>query len=108
MEQLVSAVSKQTGITIFIGSSKSDWRVRDRRTIVYIKDVTAGSLLQRVTKLHHYRMTRSGKEGQWTYTIRQDKRANDQEKAMREEAEAAPYRGAEESLDFMAECNSKA
>ena len=85
LDELAAEVSKQTGIAITAGRGRSDWKVKERRTIIFAKDIKASDVLYRVASLHRYRLSRSGKEGEWGYYIWQDKRARDQEIAAVEE-----------------------
>jgi len=88
LEDICKELSKLTGVTIVAGRGKSDWQVKERRTVIFAKDVTARDVLSRLSKLHHYRLSRSGPAGKWAYVFWQDRRSRDEEQALRD-AEAA-------------------
>lgn len=60
LEELAHEISEQTGVKIEVGKGKSDWQVRERKTIVFVKDVPAREILTRVASLHHYRLSSYG------------------------------------------------
>lgn len=54
VSEVLEDLSKQTGVTFNAGYNKSDWQVRDRRVIIFAKNVSAAGLMNsiaRVTKL---------------------------------------------------------
>ncbi|MHB0999689.1 MAG: hypothetical protein ACYC27_10635 [Armatimonadota bacterium] len=81
---VLKTLTDQTGVVLTAGSSKRDWRVIERHLTVRAKDVPLGSFMAGLSQLVNYRISRGGKEGQWSYLFWQDKKAKDIEEAMLE------------------------
>lgn len=69
LEELAHEISEQTGVKIEVGRGKSDWQVRERKTVVFTKDVPAREILTRVASLHHYRLSSYGDGADRYYQI---------------------------------------
>ena len=82
LEDVVKQLSDQTGIVIKAGNGKRDWRVRERRVTIQAKDIRLGDLMDRISKLLNYYLSRGGKDGEWTYLYWQDMRSRALEEEM--------------------------
>ncbi len=91
LEEVAKQLSDQSGITIKAGSSSRDWKVRERRVTIHAKDITIGVMVDEITKLLGFTLSREGKDKEWSYIIWQDKKSRDLESEMltaEKEAEA--------------------
>ncbi|MHB1000704.1 MAG: hypothetical protein ACYC27_15795 [Armatimonadota bacterium] len=82
LEDVLAAMTKSTGIEFTAGSGERDWRVRERKVTIHASDIYAGVLMDEISKLLGYRVTRGGKTGEWSYLFWQDKKAKDLEAEM--------------------------
>lgn len=94
-------LSKQTGVAIYTGNNKQDWRVRDIPLVVYVKDMPLGKLLQAIADCAHVRLTAekiaNAKDDKPAYRLHRNKGKEDEltagldarAKAQRETAEWA-------------------
>ncbi|MGB9589107.1 MAG: hypothetical protein ACPL7O_13085, partial [Armatimonadota bacterium] len=85
-----------------MGKGKSDWRVRERKTIVFANDVPAKEILKLVADLHHYRLSSYGDGTNRYYRIWQDLKARSEEEGLRNNALLEPLKGSWKAVDEMA------
>lgn len=83
LEDVVKQLSDQSGVVIKAGSGKLDWRVKERRVTIQAKDVRLRTLLDEISELLGYHVSRSGKEGEWTYLYWQDLKSRILEREIR-------------------------
>lgn len=91
LQDVANMMIMQSGVTIKTGSGERDWKVRERRVTIHAKDVTVGSLLDKIAALLGFCLSREGKDKEWSYVIWQDKKSRDLENEMltaEKEAEA--------------------
>ena len=79
LEDALKQLSADTGVELKAGSGERDWKVRERRVTIHAKDVSLGKLMEEISKLLQFRLSRGGKEGEWTYLYWQDKTSRDLE-----------------------------
>ena len=82
LEDVVKQLSEQSGVEIKAGTGARDWKVRERKVTIEAKDVTLRILLDEVSKLLGFYISKSGKEGEWAYTYWQDLKARQLESEM--------------------------
>ena len=82
LEDVCKQLTEMTGVTIKAGSGERDWKVRERRVTIQAKDVKLGMLMQEISKLLGFYLSKSGKEGEWAYLYWQDKKSRDLEAEM--------------------------
>ena len=75
LEDVVKQLSEQSGVEIKAGTGARDWKVRERKVTIDAKDVRLGALIDEISKLLGFYVSKSGKEGEWTYTYWQDMKA---------------------------------
>ncbi|MCX6377634.1 MAG: hypothetical protein NTU88_16645, partial [Armatimonadetes bacterium] len=96
LEDVVKSLSEQSGVTVKAGTGTRDWKVRERHVTIRAKDMPLGRMMDEITGLLGYYLSREGKEGEWTYIIWQDKKSRDLEaEMMTAEKEAAAQRAKE-------------
>lgn len=104
LEEVAKSLSEQSGITIKAGTGTRDWKVREQLVTVHAKDVPLSKVLDQVTKLLSFCLSREGKEGEWSYIIWQDKKDRDLEaemlNAQREEAAQRVARSRSGTVDM--------
>jgi len=79
LEDVAKSLSEQSGVTIKAGTGDRDWKVRQQHVTIRAKDLPAGRMIDEITKLNGFYVSREGKAGEWTYIIWQDKKSRDRE-----------------------------
>ncbi|MHB1002113.1 MAG: hypothetical protein ACYC27_22970 [Armatimonadota bacterium] len=102
LEKFVKEFSRATGVKVTAGDSARDWQVKERKTIIYAKDVYAKDILVKVAKLHHYTLSRYGKDDNPTYCYWQDLKGRQEEENLRLQMAMEPLKQCLESLNEMA------
>jgi len=93
LEDALKQLTDETGVVFKAGSNKRDWRVRERRVTIHAKDIRLGTLMDEISGLLGYHLSRSGKENEWTYLYWQDLKSRRLEEEMvSAEREAAAER----------------
>ena len=82
LEDVCKQLTEKTGVTIKAGSGERDWKVRERKVTIQAKDVKLGAVMQEISKLLGFYLSKSGKEGEWAYLYWQDKKSRDLESEM--------------------------
>ncbi|WP_319586257.1 hypothetical protein [uncultured Desulfobulbus sp.] len=82
LEDILASMSKSSGIDFTAGNNDRDWRVRERKVTIYAKDISVGSVMDELSKLLGYRVSRQGKENQWSYLFWQDLKSKQLEAEM--------------------------
>ena len=106
LEEVAKSLSEQTGITIKAGSGQRDWKVRERTVTIHAKDQPAGKMLDEISRVVGFYISREGKDKEWTYIIWQDKKSRDLESEMitaQKEADAQRVKDMRESTIDAAE-----
>lgn len=101
LQEVAKSLTEQTGVTVQAGSGTRDWKVRETRVSVRVKDASLESVLIDTTRLLGYYLSREGKEGAYTYIIWQDKKSRDLEAEMvvaQKEAAAKRVKDAREAV----------
>ena len=75
LEDVATQLTEQSGVEIKAGTGERDWKVRERRVTIDAKDVRLGALMDEISKLLGFYVSKSGKEGEWAYTYWQDMKA---------------------------------
>lgn len=91
LEEVAESLSEQTGITIQAGTGKRDWKPRERRVTISARDIPVGKMMDDISLLLGFHISREGKQDEWTYIIWQDKKGRELEAEMliaQQEAEA--------------------
>ncbi len=91
LEDVAKTLSDQSGTVIKAGTGERDWKARERRVTIHVKDMTVGNLLDKTAALLGFCLSREGKNKEWSYVIWQDKKGRDLEAEMltaEKEAEA--------------------
>ncbi len=91
LEDLVNGLGKYSGVTIKAGTNERDWKVREQRLTIHVKEMPVGTVLDKITSLLGFYLSREGKDKEWSYVIWQDKKSRDLEAEMlnaEKEAEA--------------------
>ncbi len=82
LDDVAKSLTELSGITVTAGTGARDWKVREQRVTISAKDVPVGTVMDQLTKLHSFYLSREGKPGEWTYMIWQDKKSRDLEAEM--------------------------
>lgn len=82
LEDILASMSKSSGIDYTAGNNERDWRVRERKVTIYAKDMAVGTVVDELSKLLGYRVSRQGKENQWGYLFWQDLKSKQLEDEM--------------------------
>ena len=80
-------LQKASGVTFFAGRNASDWRTRELRMNLVVKDLPLKDLMQSIARVMKLRWTRNSGGGKYTYRIIGDKVVTEEspeEKAARE------------------------
>ncbi len=75
LEDVVKQLSEQSGVEIKAGTGARDWKVRERKVTIEAKDVRLGTVLEEISKLLGFYLSKSGKKDEWAYTFWQDMKA---------------------------------
>lgn len=92
LDDVAKSLTELSGITVTAGTGLRDWKVREQHVTISAKDAPLSTVLDQLTKLHSFYLSREGKQGEWSYMIWQDKKSRDLEAEMlnaEKEAEAA-------------------
>lgn len=82
LDDVAKRLSGMSGIDIKAGSGERDWRVRERRVTLCVKDTALKSVLRQISELLNYRISQDGKPGEWKYLIWQDVKSRELEEEM--------------------------
>lgn len=82
LEDILASISKSSDIEFTAGNNERDWRVRERKVTIYAKDMPVGTVMDELSKLLGYRVSRQGKENQWSYLFWQDLKSKQLEEEM--------------------------
>ena len=82
LQDVLKTLTDETKVVIEAGSDERDWRVKDRRVTIHAKDISLKLLMDEISELLGYRLTRGGEEGKWSYLYWQDKQSRDLEGEM--------------------------
>ncbi len=75
LEDVVKQLFEQSGVEIKAGTGARDWKVRERKVTIEAKDVRLGTVLDQLSKLLGFYVSKSGKKDEWAYTFWQDMKA---------------------------------
>lgn len=81
LDDLLQKASKASGVTMRADQDEKAWKIRELPVSVEVKDATLQEFQRQLAKLLDLRWARSGKEGEWVYTIWQDRNSRDREAA---------------------------
>lgn len=82
LDSALKQLSDKTKVAFKAGSNDRDWRVREQHVTIRVKEMPLKSVMEQITKLLGFRVTRGGKAGEWDYLFWQDKKARDLEEDM--------------------------
>ncbi|MHB1455812.1 MAG: hypothetical protein ACYC0V_02745 [Armatimonadota bacterium] len=82
LEDILASMSKSSDIEFTAGNNERDWRVRERKVTIYAKDMPVGTVMDELSKLLGYRVSRQGKVNQWSYLFWQDLKSKQLEAEM--------------------------
>ena len=107
LDQFAKEISQQTGVIITAGNNKNDWRVKERKMVVFAKDIPAKELLSKIATLHHYIISGTGEGDKRTYRYWQDLKSRKEEKELQEYGEVDLAKKCAKAINYMADlCNS--
>jgi hypothetical protein len=93
LSAVVAELGRQTGV-----ARKANRGVADEPAIVYATDQPAREVMHQLTLLFHYRWTRQGPPGHYSYEIYQDLRSQQEEAALRNQRRTLALRGLQNAL----------
>jgi hypothetical protein len=96
---VLTELSKSTGVVMAAGSDNNDWMVYDRKVTVFVTDMRLGDLMRELAGILRFHWSRGGDEGKWTYRLWQDKQQWQEEESLRDSAEDAMQRKAREKRE---------
>jgi len=71
---ILADLQATTGVTLKGGYNNLDWQVRDRKMVIFAKDMALGDLMQSIARVMKFKWSRSGDEGAWSYRLYMDRR----------------------------------
>ena len=74
LEEVAQSLTEQSGVDIKAGTGTRDWKVRERKVTIHAKDIQLGQMLDEISRLVGFHLSRQGKEGDWNYLIWQDQK----------------------------------
>ena len=92
LEDVAQSLAEQSGVDIKAGTGKRDWKVRERKVTIHAKDIQVGQVLEEISRLTGYHVSRLGKQGEWNYLIWQDQKGRIFEEEMLVAAKEAEAR----------------
>ena len=105
VHEVLSDLAAMTGVTFYCGSNSKDWLVRDRKLIIFVKDVPLGSLKESIARVLKMKWKDTDDEGKLSYRLIQDQKAlTDEEKRQKKIIDAARnehYKRSKQALDNM-------
>ncbi len=73
--QILSVLSKQTGVDLRAGVNQQDWQVRDRRMNIYCKDLPLSNLMNSIARVMKFKWSREKtKTGVYAYRLYMDRK----------------------------------
>lgn len=72
LEDVVESLAEQSGVGVKAGTGGRDWKVRERKVTIHAKEIPLGQMLDEVSHVTGFLLSREGKEGEWGYVIWQD------------------------------------
>lgn len=77
---ILADLQARTGVPLNAGATSGDWQVRDRKMVIFARDLPLSDLMQSISRVMKFRWSRSGDNGKWSYRLYVDTRmANDLE-----------------------------
>ena len=105
VRDVLSDLTKMTGISFFSGTNSKDWLVRDRKLIIFVKDVPLGSLKESIASVLKMKWKESGDADKILYRLFQDKKTlteeEDRQNKIIEAARLEHYGKCKQALDNM-------
>lgn len=92
---VLTALQGTTGVTLKAGYNSLDWQVRDRKMVIFAKDLALGDLMQSIARVMKFKWSRGGEKGAWSYRLFMDRRTVLESEA---EAQRAEQRFNEEQI----------
>lgn len=99
--EILSDLSRETGVTMNAGQNSKDWESRDVKMIIFAKDLSLRELMNSMARVMKFRWVREGKPGEYTYRFYMSGRT-------KMEAEARRVREEQDSRDKLMEKRKKA
>ncbi len=65
--EILSDLSRETGVTMNAGQNSKDWESRDVKMIIFAKDLSLRELMNSMARVMKFRWVREGKPGEYTY-----------------------------------------
>ncbi len=79
LSDVCARITGMTGVAVKAGESSREWRVSERLVAIHAKDIRLGSLLDELSRLLGFRMSRAKKDGEFTYLFWQDRNSKNLE-----------------------------
>ncbi|MCC6484819.1 MAG: hypothetical protein IT209_08240 [Armatimonadetes bacterium] len=79
LDDLLKKASEESGVTMRADQETKAWKIRELPVSVEVKDATVQEFQAQLARLLDLRWARSGREGEWVYTIWQDRNSRDRE-----------------------------
>jgi len=89
LHRVLDELSAKTNVTMTCGNNEKDWQVRDRKVIIFVKDMPLSDIQKHLADVLHFTWTQSGKEGEYTYKLSADLKARKEEELLRVKAKEA-------------------
>lgn len=81
---ILADLSKTTGVTLHAGYNTRDWQVRDRKMVIFSRDMSLSDLMQSISRVMKFKWSRAKVDGAYVYRLSMDRKA-----VIEAEAEAA-------------------
>lgn len=81
---ILSDISSQTGVILRAGHNSNDWQVRDRKMVIFTKDIPLSDLMQSISRTMKFKWSRTEVDGVYIYRLSMDRKTG-----IEAEAEAA-------------------
>lgn len=79
LADVCAKISEMTGVAVKAGESDREWRVSERLVTIHASDMRLGSLLDELSRLLGFRLSRAKKDGQFAYLFWQDRNSKNLE-----------------------------
>ena len=99
VSSIISQISQKAGIKIETGLGDQDWQVRDRKMIIFAKDMPVADLMQSIARVMKFDWKRTQSDGVYSYRLFMDRNTLIN-------AEAQSYR--EEQRFYQEQCQKRA
>lgn len=100
---IISDISSQTGVKINVGFNSKDWQVRDRKMVIFAKDMPLLELMQSISRVMKFKWQRTKADGTYSYRLYMDRKAVIEAEAESARAEERYYKEQQEKREKLAD-----